>query len=209
MRDLVLERAPRAETLLDVACGTGKHLAELRRWFRVEGVDLDPELLVMARQRLPDVPLQQGDMRDFRLGRRFDAVTCLFSAVGYLTTLDDLRGAAYSFAEHLQPGGVLLVEPWFEPEAWIDGHLHALLVDDEDLKLARLSRAGRAGDLSLLDLHYVVATRERGEHFDERHTLRLHSRDEYRAALADAGLTVEHDPEGLIGRGLWIGTKPP
>ena len=80
--------------------------------------------------------------------------------------------------------------------------------DDEDLKLARMSRAGRDGDLSLLDLHYVVATRERGEHFDERHTLRLHSRDEYRAALADAGLTVEHDPEGLIGRGLWIGTKP-
>ena len=32
LRALVEERAPGARSLLDVACGTGKHLAELRRW---------------------------------------------------------------------------------------------------------------------------------------------------------------------------------
>jgi hypothetical protein len=31
---------------------------------------------------------------------------------------------------------------------------------------------------------------------------------EYEAAFTAAGLTVDHDPAGLIGRGLFIGTKP-
>ena len=208
VRELVLERAPGAESLLDVACGTGAHLAELRSRFRVAGVDRDRELLALARGRLPDVPLHHGDMRDFRLGRRFDAVTCLFSAVGYLTSLDDLHAAARTFAEHLEPGGVLLVEPWISPDDWREGHLHALLVDEDDLKVARLSRTSRDGDLSFVDMHYLVLTADGAEHFDERHMLRLHSDDDHRGALEAAGLDVEHDPDGLIGRGLWIGVKP-
>src|SRR5438132_1046880 len=39
---LSAQGVPGDGTLLDVACGTGKHLAELRRWYACEGVDLDP-----------------------------------------------------------------------------------------------------------------------------------------------------------------------
>ena len=42
VHELVQARKPGASTLLDVACGTGAHLAELRRWYRCEGVDLEP-----------------------------------------------------------------------------------------------------------------------------------------------------------------------
>jgi ubiquinone/menaquinone biosynthesis C-methylase UbiE len=64
VHELVQARKPGAQTLLDVACGTGVHLAELRRWYRCEGLDLEDELLAVARERLPDVPLHQGDMSD-------------------------------------------------------------------------------------------------------------------------------------------------
>src|ERR671923_34446 len=110
--ELVQARKPGAETLLDVACGTGAHLAELRRWYRCEGLDLDGELLAVARERLRDVPLHQDDMRDFDLGRRFDAVTCLFSSIGYVLTVEGLTAAVAAMARHLEPGGVLVVEPW-------------------------------------------------------------------------------------------------
>ncbi|HVW90094.1 MAG TPA: class I SAM-dependent methyltransferase, partial [Gaiellaceae bacterium] len=42
---IVHERNPGARTLLDVACGTGKHLEHLRHEFACEGVDLDEGLL--------------------------------------------------------------------------------------------------------------------------------------------------------------------
>ena len=49
-------------------------------------------MLGIARHRLPGVPLHLADMRDFDLPERFDAVTCLFSSIGYLTTDDQHSG---------------------------------------------------------------------------------------------------------------------
>src|SRR5215471_3671310 len=70
--------------LLDVACGTGLHLSYLKHRFQVEGLDLDEQLLAIARHRNPDVPLHHADMIGFDLGHTFDVVTCLFSAIGYV-----------------------------------------------------------------------------------------------------------------------------
>jgi SAM-dependent methyltransferase len=82
VHELIRHRCPGARTLLDVACGTGRHLEQLRAWYHVEGLDLDTRLLAAAQARLPAVLLHEADMRDFALGCRFDAITCLFSAIG-------------------------------------------------------------------------------------------------------------------------------
>src|SRR5215510_1234633 len=55
--------------LLDVACGTGLHLSYLKHQFQVEGLDLDEQLLAIAHQRNPGIPLHHEDMTDFTLGR--------------------------------------------------------------------------------------------------------------------------------------------
>jgi SAM-dependent methyltransferase len=81
--ELIRSRNPAATSVLDVACGTGRHLELLRASFSdLAGVDLEPGLLDVARTRLSGVSLTHGDMRTFDLGRYFDAVTCLFSSVG-------------------------------------------------------------------------------------------------------------------------------
>ncbi|TMF13297.1 MAG: class I SAM-dependent methyltransferase, partial [Chloroflexi bacterium] len=98
---------PGARTLLDVACGTGAHLACLRERYDVAGTDVSPEMLAVARERLgDDVPLEVADMRTLHLGRRFDAVTCLFSSIGYVLDSDGLRQTMRRFADHLNVGGV-------------------------------------------------------------------------------------------------------
>ena len=76
--------------LLDVACGTGGHIPYLSEVFRVEGLDLDPGMLDIARAKYRDVPIHAGDMVDFDLGRQFDVVVSLFSSVGYLKTPERL-----------------------------------------------------------------------------------------------------------------------
>jgi SAM-dependent methyltransferase len=205
VHELVQARKPGAASLLDVACGTGAHLAELRRWYRCAGLDLEPELLAVARERLPDVPLLQGDMRDFDLGRRFDAVTCLFSSIGYMRTVEELEAAVAAMARHLEPGGVLLVEPWLTPEAVRVPHVAAVFVDEPELKIARLNNIEVEERRSSFDFHYLVGTSDGVEHFTERHDLTLFTREEQLAAFQAAGLAVEHDEEGLMGRGLYIG----
>ena len=139
LQALIEERSPGAATLLDVACGTGKHLEQLRAWYEVSGLDLDPQLLEIAHERLGDVELHEGDMTSFSLGRTFDVVTCLFSSIGYVGTVERLEGAVAAMAAHLEPGGVLIVEPWLTPEAWVAGRPHLLSVDEPDLKIARMT----------------------------------------------------------------------
>ncbi len=204
---LIQERRPGARTLLDVACGTGGHLRHLSRLYEAEGLDLDPEILAVAAEHCPGVPLHVGDMTDFDLGRRFDAVVCLFSSIGYARTLEGLHGALAAMARHLEPGGVLLVEPWLSPDDWLTGKPHLLVVDEPELKIARVNTSGRDGRLSIVEFHYLVGTPESVEHFTELHELALFTHAEYVAAFEAAGLRVEHDPEGLMGRGLYACTS--
>jgi ubiquinone/menaquinone biosynthesis C-methylase UbiE len=209
LRGLILHHSRRpVRTLLDVACGTGQHLAFLREHFAVMGLDLDPGLLAVARQRCPEIEFVEADMVDFDLGQQFDAVTCLFSAIGYVKTVPRLRQAVRSMARHLQPGGVLIIEPWFGPDSWHVGTVHAVFVDQPGLKIARMSISEREDRLSCNEFHYLVATAEGVRHFTERHELGLFTQEEYTQAFSASGLDVMFDFDGLTGRGLHIGSRP-
>ena len=202
---IVAERAPAAQTLLDVACGTGLHLALLRESYTVEGVDLEPGLLEVARSRLPKVPLHLGDMRTFNLGRQFDVVTCLFSSIGYMQTPEDLLHALANMAGHLAPDGVMLVEPWLSADRFDPNHQPRPMVAEGDgFSVVRMNDSRVEGRFSIMRFHYLVGRPNSVDHFVEEHSLGLYSEEEYAAAFAAAGLDADLDPEGLMGRGLWI-----
>jgi SAM-dependent methyltransferase len=205
VRDNVCSESSR---LLDVACGTGCHIEYLRQHFDIDGLDLTQELLDIAHTRNPGISFYHADMVDFSLDQEYDAVICLFSSIGYVKTLDRLHRAVACMVRHLRAGGLLLIEPWFTPDSWRPGSVHAILVDRPDLKIARVNTSFVDGRLSYFDLHYLIGTSEGTEHLVERHELGLFERDEMRAAFADAGLDVDYDAEGLTGRGLYIARKP-
>lgn len=211
VREIALARYPNASSLLDVACGTGAHL---RHWvdagMRCEGLDITPGLIDIARERLPDTPLHIGDMLTFALGRTYDVVTCLFSAIGAMRTQPDLDRAVATMAAHVGPGGVLIVEPWLTPDNYREGHVFADVYqrdDRPDLKIARAGTSLREGTIAVIDLHHLIVTPAGVEHALEPLRLGLFTHDQMRAAFAATGLAIEHDEEGLIGRGLWIGTR--
>ena len=199
--------SPRA-SLLDAACGTGTHARYLRQHYTITGFDLDPELLVIARETCPEATFHKADMRDFDLGLQFDVLTCLFSAIGYVKTVEGLNQTLACFARHTGPGGVVIVEPWFGPGEMKPDTVHARFVDEPDLKISRINITRVEGTISSFTFHYLVGTPERVDYFTEFHEMGLFTDEEYRTAFRDAGLTVHHDPEGLMGRGLYIGVKP-
>lgn len=198
---------PGGGTLLDVACGTGKHAEVLATHYAVQGMDLDPVLLAVARKRLPDVAFHLGDMRDFDLGRSYDVVSCLFSSIGYTRTVGEMRRAVAAMARHVAPGGTLAVEPWFEPDVFRAGTVGVLTHEEPGLALARMTRTSVEGTLSILDFEYLVGRPEGITRATERHKMGLFTRAEMLSAFESAGLHATHDAEGISGRGLYIGVK--
>ena len=199
------KRSP-GTALLDVACGTANHIHWLRRHYTVEGLDLDPNMLDIARRKEPGIPFHQADMADFDLGHRFDVITCLGSAIGAVKTLPRLRQTLQTMSRHLQPGGVVIVEPWLTPEVYREGMVGALFVDRPDLKIARMNVSRLEDAVSVLDFHYLVATPQGLEYFTEHLELGLFSHEDYLQAFQAAGLEVERETEGPNGRGLYIGS---
>jgi len=197
----------KSKSLLDVACGTGVHAGRLSKYYQVEGLDLAPKMLAVAKKNHPKIRFHQGDMTDFNLGRQFDVVVCLFSSVGYVKTKARLQKAIKSMSKHLLPGGVLLVEPWFTPEKWNSGRASMTQVNKPELKIARVSYSGQRGKVSTIEFQYLIGTSKGIEHSIEIHELGLFTHKEYLDAFKAAGLKVTHDSEGLDGRGLYIGTR--
>jgi len=195
------------QRLLDVACGTGNHLEFLAKSFAAEGLDVSSELLDQAKKRNPDLTFHCADMRSFDLPNAFDAITCLFSSIGYMTTTEDLERAIANMARHLVPGGVLIVEPWLTPDTWQSGTVHGMYIDDPELKIARVNTSLTQGRLSVFDLHHLVGTPEETFHFVEHHEMGLYTIAEMTVAFEQAGLATTFDAKGITGRGLYIGVQ--
>lgn len=207
LANLIRSRCPEASSLLDVACGTGVHLRHLAELLGdVQGLELSTDMLAVAARRNPNVPLHQGDMRDFDLGRRFSAVTCLFSSIGHMADQPELDAAVARFAAHLAPGGVVVVEPWWFPESFLSGYVAASVVEVPGVTVSRTSYSVLEGGATQIEVHYLVARPETGiTHHVESHRIALFTRDQYERAFTRAGLNVEYLPGGPSGRGLFVG----
>jgi len=203
---VIRSRTPTAQTVLDVACGTGEHALHLARdhGFGVDGVDAEPQFVAIAQQKNPAGHFSCTDMADFELGRQYDAVLCLFSSIGYLKTIDRVITALGNFARHLRPSGVLLVEPSFAPGQLTTNRVMMHTADTDDRKVCRMSRTEIAGRLLRLHFDYLVADTAGTRHFTERHELGLFTVDEMQLAFRQAGFAATFDSDGTVDRGLFV-----
>ena len=204
--ELLSRTCPGLHTVLDVACGTGEHarlLAE-RHGLSVDGIDLDPTFIEIARHKHPSGRFVVADMCDFDLGRRYDAVLCLFSSIGYLRTIDRVTRAIGRFRAHLEPEGIIVVEPWFPPGVMTYGYTSTDVGEGDGLRVVRRARTEIDGNLSRLLFEYDITQNGHTRHASEVHELGLFTLDEMRGAFEANGLVVEYDPKGLIGRGLYV-----
>ena len=195
-------------SLLDIGCGTGVHANLLGKHYQVEGLDIDPKMLSVARRNYPKIRFQQGDMVDFKLKKKFDIIVCLFSAIGYVKTKSRLQKTIKSMSQHLLPGGVVLVEPWFTPKQWHPGRVYVTQVNKPDAKIVRMSHSSQKGNISIIEFQYLIGTPKGIERDSEILEMGLFTKKEYLDAFRSAGLQVTHDPIGVYGRGLYIGVKP-
>lgn len=196
--------------LLDIACGTGGHVAYLKKHYKVVGLDNSAPMIKEARKKNPGARFEIGDMKSFRLGREFDAVVCLFSAIGYLKNHRELERALKTMASHLKPGGVLIIEPFIEPKKFKLNRPRPLEVaKTKTIELVRMTEAQQRGRKVVLDFHILVKDQLHVERFLDRHELFLFNRNEFFSAFKRAGLKGWFIKEGLMPRrGLYVAVKP-
>lgn len=138
------------------------------------------------------------------LPKRYDGVLCLFSAIGYVESETALRRAIEGMRAHLNPGGVLIVDPWFEPGQLTHGWISVMVGAGADVSVCRMSRTLIEGTTSRLEFEYLIGRSSGIERRRETHTLSLFTQSQMEAAFAAAHLSVTRKPAILRTRGLYI-----
>lgn len=206
---IVSYKESNGKDLLEVACGTGHHLQYLKQNFSCTGTDIHQGILNVAKKRIKNVTFKKVDMVDMDLKKNFDVITCLFSSIGYVKTYQNLQASLKNFANHLKTGGVVIIEPWLTKSAYKTGSPHMTAYESDNVKIARLAVSKVKGNVSIMDMHYLIAERNKEvKHFVDRHELGLFELDITLQFMKQVGLKAKFLKNGLMkGRGLFIGVK--
>ena len=175
--------------VLDLACGAGRHLRELRRaGLDATGLDLSRTLLRSARSSVATDPLVLGDMRQLPFaGAAFEGLTSFFTSFGYFGDPADDRRVLREMARVLAPAGAFMLD--FLNAARVRSEL--VPEDSREVEGKRVVQFREIVD-------GVVVKRIRIEplgegpvrRFEER--VRLYTCERLVSLLADVGLTTLH-----------------
>lgn len=205
----------KGKKLLDVACGTGSHVLFLKNNFSILGVDINHEMLKIARKKVPDVDFTIGDMKKLDLKQKFDVVICMFSAIHYNTDYKELERTLKNFYEHLKSGGVLIFDLSFNRENWIESLVSVDTMVDENLKLARISQSRLKNDV--FNVNFVFLVKENGKFdfdidhheigvFETEKVLELMKKIGFKNSVY-ADFTHRHWKSGLNEKPIFVGVK--
>ncbi len=166
-------------------------------------------MLDVAKKKFPSAKFQKMDMIKLKLPKKYDVIVSLFSSIRYVKTHANLRKTLNAFSKHLKAGGVLIIEPWFAPNAYQPGNPHGLLYKNKDIVIARATVSTRKGTISIMDMHHLISERGKGtKHIVERHEIGLFSVEKTLQYLKQAGLVAKYYKNGLLpDRGLYIAVK--
>jgi SAM-dependent methyltransferase len=196
-------------TLLELGSGGGNNASHLKAHYHMTLVDLSAGMLAESRRLNPVCQHHQGDMRNVRLVREFDAVF-IHDAVMYMTTEADLRQAIATAFVHTRPGGVALFAPDYVRENFAPGTDHggADAPDGRGMRYLEWVWDPDASDTQYtVDYAFIVREADGAAttHHD-RHIEGLFSREDWKLWLRDAGFEPVVVPDSF-GRELFVGRK--
>jgi predicted TPR repeat methyltransferase len=110
LESLIDKHHPRAKSLLELACGTGSVLEQLKPRYRITGIDISDEMLECAAQKLPEERLLYGDMRRFDLGETYDVVLCVFDSINHLLRFAEWEMVFERACAHVDDGGLFIFD---------------------------------------------------------------------------------------------------
>jgi SAM-dependent methyltransferase len=210
---LIQRHLPGAQSLLDLGCGTGRHAIKFtEKGYGVVGVDRSPEMIAKARGHREQLPphlrerltLEHHDIRDFRLGRQFDAVVALFHVISYQISNDDVLSAFTTARTHLRENGVFIFDCWYGPGVLTDPPVVRVKRLQQGLcRLLRIAEPRIRINEDLVDIRYdfvVTGRPEECSEFEEMHTMRYFFAPELSLVLQTTRFNLLALAEWMTGR---------
>lgn len=108
--EVLKEAGKRGGSVLELGCGTGSILNDLKSKYSVTGIDISSEMLKIARKKVPSGKFIEGDIKDFRLNEKFDAVLCIYDTMNHITSFSDWKKIFRNVSDHLNDGGIFLFD---------------------------------------------------------------------------------------------------
>jgi SAM-dependent methyltransferase len=176
--------------LLDLGCGSGRHLFALHRlgFTHLVGLDLSMELLREAAHALPRggsglIMLVRGDMREIPHSDCFATVLSLFTTFGYFASDAENACIVASVGQALRAGGIFLLD-YLNRD-----HIIRNLVPEDEQEVSgmrvRNVRSITAGERRIEKR--ITVEREGEEPLELFESVRLFSRDEIVSIFEGAG----------------------
>ncbi len=188
-------------TLLDIGCGGGKNILNLKREFTVTGLDLSPTMLAQATELNPECTFIQGDMRTFRLDQTFDAIL-MDDAISYMNCRKDFEAAFRTAYAHLNSGGVLVVTPDVTLETFQQNKTTATPSTREGLDVVFVENIydpDPADEQYETTILYLIRDRGRLRIETDHWTLGIFSIDTWRNVLRETGFDLHEGRYNLEG----------
>ncbi len=179
-------------TVLDCACGTGKHCYLFTKMgYKVQASDISEPMLSQARENLQrlgvDISLTRCDFRELEknFDDTFDAVVCLSTSLPHLHADKELVGALVSMKQVLNPGGIVVVDQGTTHSSIKPDRRFELIVNDKDVSRMFVKDVKEnMQTIHIIDIYHSVLSNCL-EHYSV--TYRILLDDDYRRLLRSAG----------------------
>ena len=154
-------------SLLDIGCGTGKHLKFFKeKGFNVAGVDLSENMISEAKKHLgQDEDLCCGKASEFNLGRKFDVIVSLFHVMSYQTENSELEKVFNNVHNHLNEGGLFIFDFWYGPAVLTDPPVVKVKrLEDDAIRVLRVTEPVMHVNMNTIDVNFEVLIENKNTH---------------------------------------------
>lgn len=181
---------PHGATILDVACGTGRHSkCFAQSGYDVIGIDINPLLLSIAEKNCQDVSakFEQADMLELsRFYGKFDVCVCLFSSFGYFDTDQKNESVLHEMAKTLRPGGTLVIH--LIDREWLMSIFSPVSISETETEF-QLEARMYDSKTHYNEVHSIVVNKNTNLAKRYYHKMRLYSSGEMLSLLQSAGFS--------------------
>ena len=156
-----------AKSILDLGCGTAKHLNYLhKKKYKLHGVDISKHMIEIAKKRLKnkDICLTVSDVTKLKLNAKFDVVTSLFHVMSYQDTNNKVLNFFDSAYNHLNDNGIFIFDFWYGPGVLTDlPTVRIKRMENSKLKCTRISEPSLFPQLNCVDVNFEIHIKEKNK----------------------------------------------